>query len=257
MKSPGFGYAWLWPVLLAPTIGSFLGVLIQRLPQGRSVAFGRSACETCHRILSAPDLVPVLSFLWLRGRCRGCGSHISKSHLAIELVALLVAVWAAAAVQYPALIWADCMLGWTLLALCWIDIRHFLLPDVLTLPLLLAGLAISFWITPSEIYNAAAGAAIGYLSLASVEIAYRALRHREGLGRGDAKLMAAAGAWVGWQHLPQVIVGAAIAGIFTALISYARRKDRTDRLGDTVIPFGPCIAIALWLVRLYGSDTMV
>lgn len=255
MQAPGSEPAWLWPVLLAPFIGSFLGVLITRLPRGRDVVWARSACETCHRPLSALDLVPVLSFLVLRGRCRTCGGRISRFHLAVELAAVLVAVWAATTTPDPAWIWADCALGWTLLALCWIDIWHFLLPDVLTLPLVLAGLGATVVLDPSATTNAAAGAAIGYLALTSVEIAYRALRHRDGLGRGDAKLMAAAGAWVGWQSLPQVIVGAALAGIAAGVVLHIVRKKRTGtRLGDTVIPFGPCIAIAVWLVRLYGGQ---
>lgn len=241
---------WLPSLLLAPFVGSFLGTLILRLPQGRDVVWARSECDTCHSRLAPQDMVPLLSFLALRGRCRVCRSPIPRFHLWVELAAVVIAVWVVTARTNPALIWSDCILGWALLALSWIDLRHFLLPDVLTLPLVLAGLAATFWLDPSGITDAAAGATIGFLAFYLVAIGYRALRGRDGLGQGDAKLMAAAGAWVGWQGLPPVIVGAACLGIVFAVFAHLRRP--RGRLGDTPIPFGPCIALALFVVRLYS-----
>lgn len=241
---------WLSPVLMAPFVGSFLGTLILRLPNGGDVVWARSECDTCHSRLAALDMVPLLSFLARRGRCRACGAPIPRFHLWVELAAMLIAGWVVTVQTDPALIWSDCILGWTLLALSWIDLRHFLLPDVLTLPLVLAGLAATFWLDPFGIYDAAAGATIGFLAFYLVAIGYRALRGRDGLGRGDAKLMASAGAWVGWQGLPPVIVGAACLGIVFAVVTHLRKPQ--GRLGDAPIPFGPCIALALFVVRLYG-----
>lgn len=245
---------WLLPVLLAPFVGSFLGVLIARLPQGRSIGWTRSACESCNRVLSPRDLVPIVSFLALRGRCRTCGTAIAPVHLQVELaatlVALLVAIWAALGGEGDAAAWIACGLGWTLLALAWIDLRHLLLPDVLTLPLVLAGLAATWWLDPSATVDHALGAMLGYLLLRGVELGYRALRGRDGLGQGDAKLMAAAGAWVGWQGLPFVLVAAALCGIVLAVAMHLARRDADQRIGDAPIPFGPCIALALWGVWL-------
>ena len=129
---------WLLPVLASPFIGSFLGVVIQRLPAGDDLVASRSRCNACQRNLGVADLIPILSYLAARGRCRHCGTPIGRFHLWIELAALLVAVWAAT-LDEGLRLWADCVLGWTLLAAAWIDARHMILPDVLTLPLVLAG----------------------------------------------------------------------------------------------------------------------
>jgi leader peptidase (prepilin peptidase)/N-methyltransferase len=234
------------PVLLAPFIGSFLGVLIRRLPQGQSVVWGRSRCEGCKSPLSAFDLVPLLSFVALRGRCRTCGARIAGFHLVVELAAIAVPAWVLCVETDPILVWTDCALGWTLLALAWIDLRHFVLPDVLTLPLLMAGLLATWMNEPDLLIGNAIGAAMGYLLFRAIELGYRAWRGKDGLGQGDAKLMAAAGAWVGWEALPQIMFGAAVAGIVLAVCRGGLRAR------DTLIPFGPCIALALWVVRLHG-----
>ncbi len=237
------------PVIFAPFIGSFLGVLIRRLPDGQPVALVRSVCVSCGRVLDVRDLVPVVSFLWLRGCCRSCNAPIGVFHLAVELAAVVVALWAALALTEPAWVWASCVLGWTLLALSWIDVEHMMLPDVLTLPLLLAGLGATLLLDPQDIGDHAAGAVIGYLVFRAIAAGYRAWRGRAGLGGGDAKLLAAAGAWLGWQALPSVVLEASVAAIAAALIGHllGRRISRT-----TALPFGPFIAVAVWLVWLYG-----
>ena len=237
---------WLLPLLAAPFVGSLLGVLARRLPAGRPVALARSRCEACGAALSPAELVPVASYLLQRGRCRRCRGRIAPMHLAIELAAVAVAGWAACVDFDPAWLWADCALGWTLLALGWIDWTHLRLPDALTLPLLLAGLAATALLDPDAAFDHALAAAIGYTAFRLLAIAYRALRKREGLGAGDAKLLAAAGAWVGLGGLSPVVLAAALAGLAVAAL-------RTRRLrATTVVPFGTCLAVATWLVRLHG-----
>ena len=236
-------------IIMAPVIGSFLGVLIERLPDGRSVAVARSACDTCHHALGPLDLVPFVSYLVSRGKCRHCGGRIAPFHWQIELAALAMAIWAAG-LDDGVRLWADCGLGWSLLALSWIDWRHMILPDALTLPLLLAGLGVSLWLDPGNIVDHAAGAAIGFLLFRGVAWAYRALRGRDGLGEGDAKLLAASGAWVGWLGLAPIMLIAAVTGLAGALAS-ALRGRKLD--AQTAIPFGPCLAFATWLVWLYGG----
>lgn len=243
-------FVWLWPLLVAPFIGSFLGVLIARLPAGTPVAMARSACPRCGTRLSAVDLLPLASFLLLRGHCRHCRAPIGMFHPAVELAAVAVAVWAVMADQDPDRIWASCGLGWTLLALSWIDCTEFLLPDVLTLPLLLAGLTLTLVREPDALTDHCVAAALAYLSFQAMAFGYRRLRGRDGLGGGDAKLIAAVGAWCGLLALPIVVLGSALLGLLAALA--LALTGRTIRL-TTRLPFGPCIALAFWVVWVHGA----
>jgi leader peptidase (prepilin peptidase)/N-methyltransferase len=232
-------------------VGSFLGVLVRRLPKGEPVALARSRCEACGKPLRPAEMVPIASYLIQRGRCRGCGGRIAPQHLWIELAAFAVACWAAS-VDDGARLWADCLLGWTLLALAWIDWEHMVLPDLLTLPLILAGLGWTAANEPDATAGHAAGAVGAYLLFRLIASAYRALRRRDGLGTGDAKLLAAAGAWTGWEKLGDVILIAAAGGLSIALVTAIGGRRLT---AATALPFGPCLAFAIWIVWLYGQLT--
>lgn len=246
IASPGFA-AW-GALVAAPFVGSFLGVLVRRLPEGRRLAWVRSRCEGCGRSLGPRDLVPLLSWAALRGRCRYCGRPLGLFYPTIELAALGVAGVALCADRGPG-IWLDCLLGWWLLALAWIDLRSWLLPDALTLPLVLAGLAAALLFDPASLFARALGAALGYLGLCAVAWIYRRLRGRDGLGGGDTKLLAAAGAWLGVMALPQVILGAALGALAAALML----RLAGIRLGlGSALPFGPFLALAFWLLWLFG-----
>jgi leader peptidase (prepilin peptidase) / N-methyltransferase len=248
--SPGSDLpSWLAPVCLSPIIGSFVGVLIRRLPAGKSAAWSRSQCEACDRILSPIELLPIASYVALRGRCRACGAAIAPFHLIIELASIVVACWAATVNQDATWLWTACILGWALLALAWIDAEHMRLPDVLTLPLLAAGIGAQTLIAPERLSESVLGALAGYLGFQGVALAYRAIRGREGLGAGDAKLLAAGGAWVGWQALPDLIVLAALFAILAVVIQRIRGGS-IDR--SAAIPFGPFLALSLWMTYLYG-----
>lgn len=241
---------WLWPILVAPLIGSFMGVLIRRLPAGDPVVFSRSACPNCGVRLAGREMIPFIGFALLGGRCRHCRAPIGLFHPAVELAALGVAMWAVVADPYFGRVWADCGLGWTLLTLAWIDCENFLLPDVLTLPLMVAGLSLTWLVVPEALTNHCVAAAFGYLSFQALAIGYRRLRGREGLGGGDAKLIGAAGAWCGVALLPLVVMGSAVAGLLAALGLALTGRRVTSR---TPIPLGPCIALAFWLAWLYGG----
>jgi leader peptidase (prepilin peptidase)/N-methyltransferase len=244
------GLNWLWPLLAAPFVGSFLGVLIMRLPARAPVALARSACPQCGTQLGAMDLVPLVSFVALRGRCRYCHAPIGFFHLAVELAAAAIALWAVAVDSSPVRIWIDCGLGWTLLTLAWIDWRTFLLPDVLTLPLLLAGLALTMLLDSESLADHCFATVFAYLSFQGLAFAYHRLRGWDGLGGGDAKLVGAAGAWCGLAALPFVVLGSALLGLLAALgLALAGRTVTST----TRIPFGPCIALAFWLVWMYGA----
>ena len=244
----------LLPLLLSPFIGSFLGVVIRRLPLGRPIAVAQSECEGCGRALLARDLVPLLSYVLLRGRCRFCRAGIERFHVGIELAAIAVAAWATLAVPggNAAALWVDCVLGWWLLALAWIDWDHLRLPNVLTLPLVVAGLLATWALEPDATADHAAAAAIAYSAFRGIAFIYRLLRGREGLGQGDAKLLAASGAWVGLAGLPGVVLGAALTGLVVALGMRIVRRTA----GDVPIPFGPHLALATLVVRVYGGGEL-
>jgi leader peptidase (prepilin peptidase)/N-methyltransferase len=243
--------AWTGPLVLAPFVGSFLAVLILRLPTGRPVVLSRSICEHCGTRLGVRDLVPLASYVIQRGRCRFCAAFINPTHLAVELAAIAVLLPPALVETDAARLWLDCLLGWTLLTLSWIDWQWMRLPDVLTLPLLLAGLLVTWLRAPTELAEHAAAAIMAYLSLQGLALAYRRLRGRDGLGAGDAKLLAAAGAWLGLAALPWVVLLASSTALLAALaLSLAgHRLDRTS-----AIPFGPFLSLALWLCWLGQAD---
>jgi leader peptidase (prepilin peptidase)/N-methyltransferase len=238
-----------WSLVIAgPFVGSFLGVLVRRLADGRAFLWTRSRCESCARVLRPRDLVPLLGWVAARGRCRYCGNAIGWFDPAIELAATLVA-FGAVTVDGGTETWIDCLLGWWLLALGWIDLRSYLLPDALTLPLVVAGLAGAVWLDPASLPAAALGAALGYLGLRTVAWAYHLVRGREGIGQGDAKLLAASGAWLGAAALPQVILFSASAALVAALglrLAGARIGARS------ALPFGPFLASATWLLWLFA-----
>ena len=235
-------------LLAAPFVGSFLGLLVVRLPLGETVVLGRSRCRECGATLGPRDLVPLLSWAVSGGRCRHCHAALGWFHPAIEAAALGVALWSVAVVP-GGLAWASAGLGWTLLALAVIDQRHMILPDALSLPLIPAGLAVAALTPAGALAHHLAGAAAGAASLGAVAWAYRRATGREGLGLGDVKLFAAAGAWVGWQALPSVLLIGAATGLAAALL-LGRAKGLPGPREP--VAFGPYLALGLWLTWLYG-----
>ncbi len=237
------------PIIASPIIGSFLTVLATRLPTGESWAISRSKCRSCGHQLGIADLVPIFSWLVRNGTCRYCHASISAVYPAIEICAVGIALWSVWIFD-GWLVWASCGLGWTLLTLAVIDFREFLLPDALTLPLIPVGLLVAYFLDPLLILHHVIGAAGGYLFLVIVEFAYKSLRKREGLGRGDAKLFAAAGAWLGWEALPTVLfLAAASALIYVLFNSFKTAKAISS---GTKLSFGPFLALGTWILWIFG-----
>jgi leader peptidase (prepilin peptidase) / N-methyltransferase len=264
-------------------VGSFLNVVIYRLPiilerEWRAecadltgnfapnadavppqtpfnLVVPRSACPSCKTQISAIHNVPVISYLLLRGRCANCSAPISARYPAVELLTGIAT--AAVAWQFGFGWTAACaiVVTWFLVALTFIDLDHQLLPDSLTLVLLWMGLAASLtgWSAagqslPANPVTAILGAAIGYLSLWAVYHAFRLLTGKEGMGYGDFKLLAALGAWLGWQMLlPIVLFSACIGAIVGIALIVLRRHQRGNP-----IPFGPFLAVAGWVAMLWG-----
>ncbi len=239
---------WIWPVAIAPIIGSFLGVVMTRVESPRSALVGRSRCDSCGHGLAARDLVPLVSWLASHGRCRYCGAAVSVFYPLIELAALGIALWSALTFS-GALIWESTLFGWALLALAVIDCKYFLLPDYLTLPLIPAGLLVAWTVDSLTVLAHVIGAVAGLGFVVGLRLIYRWLRGREGMGLGDAKLLCAAGAWVSWAGLPTVVLLAALSGLSFALLKGGRGA--TLSLSDR-LPFGAFLCFGIWIVWLYG-----
>jgi leader peptidase (prepilin peptidase)/N-methyltransferase len=232
--------------------GSFLGAIVTRWPRGSSVLRGRSQCDACGRTLGPLDLVPLLSWLLARGRCRSCAVPIDPAHVLMETgCALIGTVAFLIAPPVPAIILA--LGGWILLALALLDWWHHWLPDALTLPFAIIGLTLGEWAGLPLFTDRAIGAALGYGGLFLIAFAYRALRGREGLGLGDAKLLGGIGGWLGWAALPIVLLVASVSGLLWAGIASLRGQAVT---GQTALPLGTflCLAVvpAAWIAAMLG-----
>lgn len=238
----------LLPVL-GLAVGSFLGLVSLRWPADQPIVAGRSRCAACERSLAVWDLVPVLSYAALGGRCRTCRSPIPIRYPLLELACAGIGLWAAMHHAGP-LAMVTAVFGWALLLIALIDAEHYWLPDILTLPLLAAGLLAAVFLAPDRLGDRVLGAVAGFAFLWALAWAYRRLRHREGLGGGDPRLFAALGAWVGWNGLPSVLLWGCLAGLSLVAAKLVLRRSvrATDRL-----PFGVLLAIGGWLTWLYGS----
>lgn len=228
--------------LLGAIVGSFLATILIRWPQGRSALGGRSACDSCEAPLRARDLVPILSFLFARGRCRACGARVDPRHLGMELAAAMVGAVALAAHGWP-LGGVTALFGWWLLLLIALDAEHHWLPDLLTLPLIPLGLSVAWLGLGDPLVDRAIGAAVGGLGLWLIAMLYRLARGRDGMGGGDPKLLAALGAWLGWAQLPFVLLGAGALGLIAAVAMHLRGRPIE---GDTRLPLGALLALAAW-----------
>jgi leader peptidase (prepilin peptidase)/N-methyltransferase len=233
--------------VLGAILGSFIAALVIRWPDERSVMHGRSACDGCGRTLRAVELVPLLSALVLRGRCRGCHAAISPVHWRIELVALAIGVAAGIVAPGPVGI-AGAVFGWLLLALASLDLVAFWLPDRLTLLLALAGLASAGVGLNPPIAERLIGGVAGFGVLWLVAFGYRKLRRRDGMGGGDPKLFGAIGLWLGWQMLPAVLLIASMIGLGVVLAAHLKGRAMA---ADTALPFGALLAIAAYPAWLF------
>ncbi len=225
-------------------VGSFIALVSIRWPQRQPFLIARSRCAGCGEQLRAFELVPLLSYLVQRGRCRRCGAAIPRRYPLVELASAAIGIAAALLTADLSHALVATLLGWWLLLLALLDGEHYWLPSALTLPLLGAGLAACAWLEPAQLATNVIGAAAGWAALAAVAAVYRQLRHRDGLGGGDVQLFAASGAWLGWDRLPLVLLGAALAALLAVLV-WRRRFTATDRL-----PFGVFLAAAAWAVYL-------
>lgn len=263
-------------LLLSLVVGSFLNVVIYRLPimmenewqqeyqayfspdtaaaaapARFNLAVPRSACPACNSPIQARDNIPLLSWLLLKGKCRHCAAPISARYPLVELLTGVLSATVAWQLGFGPAAAVVIVVTWLLLALTFIDIDKMLLPDQLTLPLL--WLALLFSLSDSAMVNPAQaiiGAAAGYLSLWSVYWLFKLLTGKEGMGYGDFKLLAVFGALLGWQQLPLIILLSSCVGAVVGItLLTVQGKDKA-----TPIPFGPYIAAAGWIALLWGEQ---
>jgi len=217
----------------------------------------RSACPSCQAPITALQNIPVLSYLFLKGRCARCSARISVRYPLIELLTGVLSAAVAWKFGFGLATLGGLVLTWFLIALTFIDVDHQLLPDSLTLPLLWVGLLLSLWgpsgadaAVPVDVRSSILGAVAGYLSLWSVYHLFRLLTGKEGMGYGDFKLFAALGAWMGWKMLIPIVLVAAVVGAVVGVITLKWRGKSTA----TPIAFGPFLAAAGWLMLMFGQE---
>lgn len=238
-------------LLVAPAVGSFLGVLVDRLPRSEDVMGKRSSCRTCHAKLGPLDLIPILSFIALRGKCRYCHSALAGWHLYLEIAALGLAFMAVSAGGDPLDIWLNALFLWVLLGLLTADVLWFRLPDPLNIALAVVTAVMAAQHGQIGLISALAGAALGSGSFMALRIGYQALRGREGLGMGDVKLMVGLGAFAGPFDVPVLLLMASLGALAAGLVVHLRARAQ-GAWATRRLPFGAalcCAAIVIWVFR--------
>jgi leader peptidase (prepilin peptidase)/N-methyltransferase len=256
-------------------VGSFLNVVIYRLPimmqrgwrkecteylqlnpevtseaEPFNLVLPLSRCPGCNAPIKPYQNIPVISYLFLRGKCASCGCHISLRYPIIEALTALASVLVAWHFGYTPQAGFALLLTWSLIALIFIDIDHQLLPDSITLPLLWLGLCLSLFDVFTDSHTSIIGASTGYLALWAVFHLFKLATGKEGMGFGDFKLLALFGAWLGWQYLPLIILLSSLVGavIGVCMIIFVKHDHNVP------IPFGPYLATAGWIALLWGND---
>lgn len=252
-------------------VGSFLNVVIHRLPKmlelgwrqqcaelrgepaGSASTYNlvapRSACPHCGHAISASENIPVISYLLLRGKCKGCGAAISPRYPIIESISALLCGYAAWHFGFGMAAVGALLFIWALLALTAIDFDTQLLPDDITLPLLWTGLVFNLFNNYTDLHSAVLGAIFGYLTLWGVYWLFKLVTGKEGMGYGDFKLLAALGAWLGWQMLPLIILSSSLVGATVGITLIIAVKHGRN----IPIPFGPYLAGGGLIALFWGQ----
>ncbi|VAW99097.1 Leader peptidase (Prepilin peptidase) / N-methyltransferase [hydrothermal vent metagenome] len=279
-NEPTLFYSFIF--ILGLLIGSFINVVIYRLPKilkktwqsdceeflneinnkpqldskegdtpvtKYNLSTPRSTCPECGHLISAIENIPVISYVFLKGKCRECNTKISVRYPLIELfcatIALIVAMKFGVTMTAIAMI----VLSWALIALSMIDYDHQFLPDEITLPLLWAGLLFNAYFKTIPLFDAVLGASLGYLAFWSLYKIFKLVTGKEGMGYGDFKLLALLGAWFGWQSLLMIILISSLTGAIVGITLIILKIQERSK----PIPFGPYLAFAGWVVMMWGE----
>ncbi len=264
----------LYSFLIGAFIGSFLNVVIYRLPimlerqwktdcselldlksnvplnENFNLCVPRSHCPSCNQQVKAIENIPILSYIFLRAKCKNCGAKISFQYPFIELLTALLTCFIVWKFGLSIQALGAVILTYFLIALSGIDIETQLLPDNMTLPLLWLGIIFNFFSTYTDLNSSVLGAIFGYVSLWLVFQVFKVITGKEGMGYGDFKLLGALGAWLGWQSLLLIILLSSAVGAVVGIIMIATNlQERSNP-----IPFGPYLALAGWITMLYGNQ---
>ncbi|HJV66715.1 MAG TPA: prepilin peptidase [Geomonas sp.] len=244
---------YVFAFILGAVVGSFLNVCICRIPKKESVVSPPSHCPNCNYVIRWYDNIPILSYLFLKGRCRGCGEPISPQYPVVELIngLLAVALLAKFGLGFSfAVLFVFCS---ALVVITFIDLEHQIIPDRITLPGIVAGFIVSFFLPNFGWQNSLIGILAGGGSLLLIAFAYSLITKKDGMGGGDIKLMAMMGAFFGWQAVLFIIFASSLLGsIIGVAVMLARKEDSTF-----AIPFGPFLSGASILYIFYGRQIMI
>lgn len=270
LQQPAMFYTFV--TLLGLTIGSFLNVVIYRLPlmleadwksqcrellqqspqteDKMTLSRPASSCPQCHHKIRVWENIPLISYLLLAGKCSNCKTPIPIQYPLVELLTALLSLGVALRFGVSLQTLFALMLTWSLIAMSVIDLHKLILPDDITLPVLWLGLLISLFSVFSDPVNSIIGAVAGYLILWSVFQLFKLVTGKEGMGYGDFKLLALFGAWFGWEQLPLIIILSSASGAVIGILMIAMTKHQRD----IPIPFGPYLAIAGWISMIWGDQ---
>jgi leader peptidase (prepilin peptidase)/N-methyltransferase len=249
-ESLPFSFIVSFTFLFGAVIGSFLNVCIYRLPDGESVVFPASHCRACTRVLSWYENVPLLSYLFQRGRCRTCGTRFSARYFWVELLTAFLALALVYRFGLTPMTVGYFVFIAALVTITFIDLDHQIIPDVISLPGVMVGLLFSFLTPHVTFMNALLGAGLGAGILLAVALGYKMLTGREGMGGGDIKLLAMIGAFLGWRSVPFTLFAASCVGSLVGVAAMVRRQ--AD--GQLALPFGPFLAFGAVCYLFFGEQ---
>tara|TARA_B100001094_G_scaffold333457_1_gene412829 strand:- start:17607 stop:18491 length:885 start_codon:yes stop_codon:yes gene_type:complete len=223
-----------------------------KYPQTFNLCFPRSHCLHCHKPVAAHHNIPLLSYLWLKGRCAECKTQIPWRYPLVEALTGLMLISLYAHFGYTVSFIGFACLGLGLIALSFIDLDEMLLPDQIVLPLIWLGLLFNLTTGFIALEDAVIGAVAGYILLWSVFWMFKLTTGKEGMGYGDFKLLAALGAWLGWQQLPLILFFSSVIGLVVSLSILSMRRQKLNQ----AVPFGPYLALAGWISLLFGEQAL-
>ncbi len=254
------GILWflVWAGCLGLIFGSFLNLVIVRLPAHESIIEPRSHCRSCQHQLGMLDLIPVVSFMLTRGRCRYCAVKLPLEFVVIELLtSLLLITFARREGPTMAFLLRDAPFALLLIAITFIDLKHRIIPDVLSLGGTVLGIGSSFLtqrLYPLTVYESVGGAVLGFTLFFLLAVGYERVAHRQGLGGGDVKLLAMLGAFIGIKGLLSTILISALAGSLCGFIMWLGERAPTRSFLQQSIPYGPFLVLGALCTYLYGGD---
>ena len=244
----------IFVIILGGLWGSFANVCIYRLPIGKGVVSGRSFCPNCKKLITWKDNIPIISFLFLNGKCRNCKKKIPSQYLLIELITIVhfLVIYYLFGITITTLLFL--ILGLSFIIIFFIDLKHYIIPNILTFPLMIIGFIKSFDPNLNPIFpnfiNSLIGGIFGYFVIWSIIYFYKQVRKKEGMGLGDAKLLSAIGFWFGWISIPFVIFLSSIIALLFVIPSLIKKSKKLS----SQIPFGPYIIIGTLIYLIFESN---